>query len=67
MSRAAQDLVGLNIINGGAGLVAFLLLMSWGRAVRGSWPGRRKMLIFVGYILVVIVACNGLYFYFRSH
>jgi len=59
--------VGLNIVNIGAGLVAFLLFVSWGRAVRGFWPGKKKILVFVTFIVAVVIGSNGLYLYFRYH
>jgi hypothetical protein len=67
LGRTWADLVGLNIIAVGSGGIAFLLMMSWGRMVRGTWPGKTKRLIFVGYITMVIVGCNIFYFYLRSH
>jgi hypothetical protein len=67
VGRTLQDLLSLNAINVGAGLVAFLLFISWGRAVRGFWPGKKKMLMFVVFIVAAVIASNGLYFYFRYH
>lgn len=67
MSRTLGDLVGLNMIDFGAGAVCFALMMFWGRTVRGSWPGRTKIKIFIGTIVTIIIASNVLYFYFRSH
>jgi hypothetical protein len=67
MNRTLGDLVGLNIIGLGTGIVCFVLMMSWGRATRGSWPGRTKRLVFIGFILAAILWSNILYFYFRSH
>jgi hypothetical protein len=67
VGRTWTDLVGLNIVNIGAGLVAFLLFVSWGRAVRGFWPGKKKILVFVTFIVAVVIGSNGLYLYFRYH
>ena len=67
MNRTLGDLAGLNIIGIGTGIIAFVLMMLWGRTVRGVWPGRTKVIIFVVYICTVIMACNILYFYSRSH
>jgi hypothetical protein len=49
------------------GGVAFGLMMSWGRAIRGVWPGKSKQYYFAAYIFLVILVCNALYFYWLAH
>lgn len=67
LTGGAQEFVAANIVIIGASVVAFGLLMAWGRAVRGSWPGRTKRLVFIAIIVANALADNILYLYFRSH
>jgi hypothetical protein len=63
----AQEFLIINIIGCGVAVVGLALSISWSRAVRGFWPGRKKILALSLLYAGIWLLGNIFYFYLKFH
>jgi hypothetical protein len=62
-----EELLIINEIGAGVAVLGVILCVSWSRAVRGFWPGRRKIFALSMVFVAIWLLGNVFYFYLKFH